>query len=153
VIAGEGALSSGGDALAISMRGQAQSFCNYISLRNKMLEWGTQSTENVYKYAKLMNEEVHHIIGQGWRNKDLSRNLINNFENVISTSRGTHGQITQFFNRGKNFYDFLGKTNFRTLGEYVSSKSWQKQFNFGLKILDYALENSTLDGFVVGAGL
>lgn len=77
------------------------------------------------------NENWHHIVEQS-KGNNLPENKINNVNNVVSVAGGyasVHDTITAYYNSKQDFTD--GKT----VREWLSGKSFDEQFEFGVKQL------------------
>ncbi|MBN2590913.1 MAG: RHS repeat-associated core domain-containing protein, partial [Sedimentisphaerales bacterium] len=124
-----------------------QNFANFESFRNKALEFASQSTQGVWNWARTVGRDVHHIVARGWGNVDkFGREVLNSFDNLISLPRGMHQQITQFFNQGARYHDFL-KGYSGSLQNVISELPYAEQLDWGLAAMDYILTNGSMAEF------
>jgi hypothetical protein len=136
-------MEGSGDGFALAAKNTARSITRGINYRNKLIDLAAKSE----KAIDSVRTELHHLVGRGWGNlKRFGNTKINDLSNLRRLDPKLHRQITQFYNRGKNYYDFLKGS--RTLQEYVSKLPFEKQMDWGLSMLGYLYENGTMEGFI-----
>jgi len=148
VIGGGEAIEGGGAGFNYnSLLNNVRNFVKGINYQNKLTEIATRG-EKGWEYAEGALKEWHHIVGKGWKNASRFIERINSADNLIKLPGDMHGVITQFFNRGVNYYPWLAGTESKTLQQWLATNcTWEQQMEYSFNVLLYALENGTMNGF------
>jgi hypothetical protein len=133
-------MEGSGDSTAITILQRVRNFVHGINYQNKLTEIATRGDKG-WEYAKGALDEWHHIVGKGWKNASRFIEKINSPDNLIKLPKGLHGEITRFFNSG---YGLGG-----TVQQHIATLSWEKQLEFSFNVLTYAIENGTMEGFLI----
>ena len=134
---------------SISILRRVRYFIQGVVCLNKLEEFATRG-EDCWELAEGELEQMHHIVARGWGN--LANFAENGFylkapDNLIRLPTNLHGMITQYFNRGADYYDFIGENG--TLQQWLSKQEFDKQLEISFNALFYVIKNGTMDGFKV----
>jgi RHS repeat-associated protein len=111
-------------------------------------------TELVEAWGKIIqftsNTRVHHFVEQGRGVVQFGLKAIHSIANSVPLRQDLHQLISNFYSSGVNLLQFMEKPpfcNYRLLRDYVSSLSWQSQWQWGKAVYDYVIMNGSMSGF------
>jgi hypothetical protein len=83
------------------------------------------------------NREWHHLVGQTENNvKRFGARSIHSGDNVVPIEDWVHHQISGYYSSKQAF------TQGKTVRDWLSAKSFQEQYDFGIDVLDKALKGT-----------
>ena len=80
--------------------------------------------------------EWHHIVEQAVNKGRFVANKLHNIDNIISIPKGIHGKISGFYSRKLPF------TGNKTVRQWISTKSFKQQYEYGNKVLSKFIKQS-----------
>ena len=104
---------------------------------NKLITGGENNPEDI---------QWHHLVSQlAQRTQGFAARAINSAANIVPTPSAVHTAITSFFGSGAEWLPLADNgSSYATTQQYVTSLSWNQQYQIGLKIWQAAMYNQNL---------
>ncbi len=93
---------------------------------------------------------MHHFVEQGRGVARFGMRAIQSIANSFPLKADLHQLTSNFSSSGHRLVDFMANppyNRFTTVRNYVSTLSWQKQWEWGKAVYDYVIMNGTMTGF------
>jgi len=82
----------------------------------------------------------HHIVELTRGAQKFGQNAVNSMANIVPTPTAIHIRIGVFSSSAPPWVRTLSNGNFKTVRDFVSSKSWEQQYRIGLEIWKHAMD-------------